>query len=80
MMEHRNILLSLCLTTIQIVHTLSTQPLECLCPSDKVKVLTSLTNEIITSPDLCREVDVRMEQIAIFRREKWKINLKLKRY
>lgn len=43
-------------------------------------MLAALVNEIMASPDLCREVDIRMEQIASFRREKWKINLKLKRW
>ena len=64
----------------QIIETLSTHPLESLRPSEKVQVLTVLLNELMSSPDLCREVDIRMEQIATFRREKWKINLKLKRY
>jgi hypothetical protein len=64
----------------QVVETLTTQPLESLCPSQKVQVLAALVNEIMASPDLCREVDIRMEQIASFRREKWKINLKLKRF
>ena len=63
-----------------MVETLSTQPLESLTPSQKVQVLAALVNEIMASPDLCREVDIRMEQIASFRREKWKINLKLKRW
>ena len=44
-----------------------------------MKVLTALLNDMMASPDLCREVDIKMEQIATFRREKWKINLKLKR-
>ena len=65
---------------VKVVETLTTQPLESLCPSHKVQVLAALVNEIMASPDLCREVDIRMEQIASFRREKWKINLKLKRW
>ena len=63
-----------------MVESLSTLPLESLCPSQKVQVLAALVNEVMSSPDLCREVDIRMEQIATFRREKWKINLKLKRW
>ena len=70
---------SLSLPPSQIIETLSTHPLESLRPSEKVQVLTVLLNELMCSPDLCREVDIRMEQIATFRREKWKINLKLKR-
>ena len=36
--------------------------------------------ELLGSVALTREVDVKMEHIASFRREKWKISLKMKRY
>ena len=48
-------------------------------PSHKVVVLSALVDSLLSSTSLCREVDLRMEQLAALRREKWKINLKLKR-
>jgi len=54
-------------------------PFQCLRPSDKVQALTYLVEELLNSGTLTREVDVRMEQVASLRREKWKISLKLKR-
>ena len=42
-------------------------------------MLSFLVEELLGSVALTREVDVKMEQIASFRREKWKISLKMKR-
>jgi hypothetical protein len=53
--------------------------LQYLRPSEKVRVLGFLVEELLGSVALTREVDVKMEQIASFRREKWKISLKMKR-
>ena len=66
-------------TDFQIAKTLESQPLQYLRPSEKVQVLCFLVEELLGSVALTREVDVRMEQIASFRREKWKISLKMKR-
>lgn len=63
----------------QVLHCLETLPLQCLCPSDKIQVLAFLVDELLNSGTLTKEVDVRMEQVATLRREKWKISLKLKR-
>lgn len=67
-------------THSQIAKTLESQPLQYLRPSEKVQVLSFLVEELLGSVALTREVDVRMEQIASFRREKWKISLKTKRF
>ena len=64
----------------QIAKTLESQPLQYLRPSEKVQVLSFLVEELLGSVALTREVDVKMEHIASFRREKWKISLKMKRY
>ena len=71
--------LSLLSLFLQILSTLATQPLQCLRPSEKVSVICLLIEDLLGSPALCREVDTKMEQISTLRREKWKINLKLKR-
>ena len=71
--------LSLLCLSLQILSTLATQPLQCLRPSEKVSVICLLIEDLLGSPALCREVDTKMEQISTLRREKWKINLKLKR-
>ena len=54
--------------------------MQCLCPSEKVNVLTFLIDNLLSSKSLCREIDTRMERVSKFRREKWKVNMKLKRY
>ena len=64
----------------QILSTLETYPLQSLRPSEKVSIISLLIEDLLGSPALCREVDTKMEQISTLRREKWKINLKLKRY
>ena len=64
----------------QILSTLETHPLQSLRPSEKVSIISLLIEDLLGSPALCREVDTKMEQISTLRREKWKINLKLKRY
>ena len=68
------------LIVFQIAKTLESQPLQYLRPSEKVQVLSFLVEELLGSVALTREVDVKMEHIASFRREKWKISLKMKRY
>ena len=64
---------------LQILQSLETVPLQCLRPSDKIRVLAFLVGELLDSNTLTKEVDMRMEQVASLRREKWKISLKLKR-
>ena len=71
---------SLFLLSHQILSTLETHPLQSLRPSEKVSIISLLIEDLLGSPALCREVDTKMEQISTLRREKWKINLKLKRY
>eukprot|EP00731_Ephydatia_muelleri_P014050 Em0007g1360a len=60
--------------------SLDTLPVQCLRPSEKVEVLTFLIDHLLSSKSLCREIDSRMERVSKFRREKWKVNMKLKRF
>lgn len=64
----------------EVCSALSTLPVQCLRPSEKVDVLAFLIDNLLTSKSLCREIDSRMERVSKFRREKWKVNMKLKRF
>ena len=64
----------------ELFGALDTLPVQCLRPSQKVDVLTFLIGHLLSSRSLCQEIDARMERVSKYRREKWKVNMKLKSF
>jgi hypothetical protein len=63
-----------------VITKLESESVSGLRPSDKAAILNFVVDSLLMSSSLVREIDSRMEMMSNLRREKWKVNLKLKKF